>query len=493
MATVSSTIGHDGVQRLYNMKIRDEFLCPITYELLRDPVIAADGNTYERCAIERWLKKTGTSPLSGEKLEHTMVSSNRTLKKIIQDLIAEGGVGLYVKSAEASSSSSDNGVFGAMLNAAQKKLVGIENSDIDVNSSNQMSQNHNHQKGEGDGDVVKSSDIDLTVEKPTQKMKMKFKKMLEVRPERVLVFKCVGPKEAEDWFNRTFDVGPRGCVGGRNNHGRNVAASASVSAHANPASLSSSSPSSSSGSDSETATLGQVQAQVNVDLSKSEVVTFKEDIVSRSHFEVGLIRRNTYAVRDVGSVGGTYLRVTNAGSGSGSTSRTNTNRNRGRGRDLLVPESSSDSSSDSSFSDSAVLLPVGSEKGDKGDQEEEGGGGGGGQVLRSGMIVMLGRHQFLVSRAGDNPNTNTNGNSNSKGSDRSSSNCTGDEYNEASSEAAAFHERVLALKKNGKNILSAREKRALEQEMAHLQRRMHSLEKGRGALVLTCTRIWVIG
>jgi len=51
------------------MKIRTEFLCPITYDLLSDPVIAADGNTYERAAIEKWISKTQTSPLSGETLE----------------------------------------------------------------------------------------------------------------------------------------------------------------------------------------------------------------------------------------------------------------------------------------------------------------------------------------------------------------------------------------------------------------------------------------
>jgi hypothetical protein len=55
--------------RLRGMRIRAEFLCPITYDLLTDPVIAADGNTYERTAIEKWLSKTQSSPLNGEALE----------------------------------------------------------------------------------------------------------------------------------------------------------------------------------------------------------------------------------------------------------------------------------------------------------------------------------------------------------------------------------------------------------------------------------------
>lgn len=33
------------------------YLCPITTEVMDDPVIAADGYTYERSAIEEWFKK----------------------------------------------------------------------------------------------------------------------------------------------------------------------------------------------------------------------------------------------------------------------------------------------------------------------------------------------------------------------------------------------------------------------------------------------------
>ena len=34
--------------------LRDEFTCPITRQLMRQPVIAADGHTYDRQAIETW-------------------------------------------------------------------------------------------------------------------------------------------------------------------------------------------------------------------------------------------------------------------------------------------------------------------------------------------------------------------------------------------------------------------------------------------------------
>mmetsp|Transcript_26977 Transcript_26977/g.29416 ORF Transcript_26977/g.29416 Transcript_26977/m.29416 type:complete len:526 (-) Transcript_26977:546-2123(-) len=90
--------GKDGsstkINRLKGMKIRDEFLCPITYELMREPVVAMDGHTYEKSAIEKWLKSNQTSPRSGEPMD-TITIPNMNLKKLIQDIINEGGAGFY--------------------------------------------------------------------------------------------------------------------------------------------------------------------------------------------------------------------------------------------------------------------------------------------------------------------------------------------------------------------------------------------------------------
>jgi len=37
-------------------------------ELMVDPVIAADGHTYERDAVEKWLQHSSASPVTGLKL-----------------------------------------------------------------------------------------------------------------------------------------------------------------------------------------------------------------------------------------------------------------------------------------------------------------------------------------------------------------------------------------------------------------------------------------
>ncbi len=39
------------------------FLCSITHQLMTDPVIDPEGNSYERSAIEIWLKEHSTSPI----------------------------------------------------------------------------------------------------------------------------------------------------------------------------------------------------------------------------------------------------------------------------------------------------------------------------------------------------------------------------------------------------------------------------------------------
>ena len=86
--------------RLRGMKLRDEFLCPITCEVMFDPVVATDGHTYERSAIEKWLRTSTKSPRGGDPISKNNLVSNLNLKKLIQDLIDEGGSGLYCQDVD---------------------------------------------------------------------------------------------------------------------------------------------------------------------------------------------------------------------------------------------------------------------------------------------------------------------------------------------------------------------------------------------------------
>ena len=60
-----------------------EFLCPISKEIMKDPVLAFDGQNYERTLIENYLKQHNKSPVTGDVAEHSFVIPNKVLKKRI--------------------------------------------------------------------------------------------------------------------------------------------------------------------------------------------------------------------------------------------------------------------------------------------------------------------------------------------------------------------------------------------------------------------------
>ena len=57
-------------------------------EIMSDPVMSADGFTYERSAIETWFRNSGStplSPLSGKALPNRHLIPNNALKSAIGD------------------------------------------------------------------------------------------------------------------------------------------------------------------------------------------------------------------------------------------------------------------------------------------------------------------------------------------------------------------------------------------------------------------------
>ena len=82
------------------------FCCPITREKMEDPVIAADGNSYERREIEKWLKTHNTSPVTGVPLQSKTLTPNRQLKDAIEQY--QGPQAHATSSASNSSRSSSS-------------------------------------------------------------------------------------------------------------------------------------------------------------------------------------------------------------------------------------------------------------------------------------------------------------------------------------------------------------------------------------------------
>ncbi|MCD7448120.1 hypothetical protein HAX54_038214 [Datura stramonium] len=61
------------------------FYCPITREVMTDPVETPSGHTFERCAIEKWLAEGNLCPMTSTPLNMTMLRPNKTLRQSIEE------------------------------------------------------------------------------------------------------------------------------------------------------------------------------------------------------------------------------------------------------------------------------------------------------------------------------------------------------------------------------------------------------------------------
>ncbi|KAK6126501.1 hypothetical protein DH2020_039735 [Rehmannia glutinosa] len=62
------------------------FICPITLEIMKDPVTVSTGITYDRDSIEKWIfiQKNLTCPVTKQILQNQEITPNITLRRLIQ-------------------------------------------------------------------------------------------------------------------------------------------------------------------------------------------------------------------------------------------------------------------------------------------------------------------------------------------------------------------------------------------------------------------------
>lgn len=75
---------------LINSSCNTDLCLPCLQELLRDPVVAADGHTYERQHITEWLAKSDTSPMTNERMDHKHLIPNIVLRQVMDAYFAHG-------------------------------------------------------------------------------------------------------------------------------------------------------------------------------------------------------------------------------------------------------------------------------------------------------------------------------------------------------------------------------------------------------------------
>ncbi|MEI6806259.1 MAG: U-box domain-containing protein [Myxococcaceae bacterium] len=88
--------------------VPEDFNCPITSEVMQEPVIAADGFSYERVAIQRWIDQNRAggrvnSPKTNVPLAHLNLTPNLTLRNMIRDSRIR-----RIKASEAASASASS-------------------------------------------------------------------------------------------------------------------------------------------------------------------------------------------------------------------------------------------------------------------------------------------------------------------------------------------------------------------------------------------------
>lgn len=86
--------GHRKKAKTTSASVSEEFICPVTLELLVDPVRAEDGFDYERSEIERIIQHQGKnlkSPKTGEKMGPSLAPSY-AVKSAIEKLVETGTI-----------------------------------------------------------------------------------------------------------------------------------------------------------------------------------------------------------------------------------------------------------------------------------------------------------------------------------------------------------------------------------------------------------------
>lgn len=85
--------------------IPDEFKCPISRMIMKDPVIAGDGHTYEREQMETHISNRLTSPVTNRELPFPYLITNWNLRKSIESYINSVNQNVNLELSDSSDSS----------------------------------------------------------------------------------------------------------------------------------------------------------------------------------------------------------------------------------------------------------------------------------------------------------------------------------------------------------------------------------------------------
>ncbi|XP_058090583.1 U-box domain-containing protein 44-like [Magnolia sinica] len=113
--------GSSHPERTHIEPLYDSFICPLTKQVMRDPVTLENGHTFERAAIEKWFKECKESgrkpvcPLTLKELRSTDLNPSIALRNTIEEWHARNGAAqLDIAGRSLSLGSSENDVLQAL-------------------------------------------------------------------------------------------------------------------------------------------------------------------------------------------------------------------------------------------------------------------------------------------------------------------------------------------------------------------------------------------
>ena len=135
-AEVGWGTGVEGVGEGELEEVPERFVCTITRDVMRVPVVAKDSQAYDEAAIREWVRLKGTSPMTRERMRDGEWFMNRSLKNEIEEWCkvhrpgwtAEGGQG----AGEAQSHSQSPAGAGAGAASRGQGGRGEEDSEMSL-------------------------------------------------------------------------------------------------------------------------------------------------------------------------------------------------------------------------------------------------------------------------------------------------------------------------------------------------------------------------
>ena len=111
------------------------YYCPITLQIMTDPVICSDGHTYDRASIMRWFEDHNTSPLTGLELNNLNLIPNIVLRNLIQESFSQTSTTSNTTSNTTTSNTSNPYIINRRRRSVPFRSRFIEQNIIDSNNS----------------------------------------------------------------------------------------------------------------------------------------------------------------------------------------------------------------------------------------------------------------------------------------------------------------------------------------------------------------------